>query len=294
MTAATHTPEATRETFAGAAIGPRLSFGGVLKSERIKFTSLRSFRITIIATLIMGIGLSLLMGLALKSQMQFEGLDTSLIPAEALQSFLLSVATFASPFLALIFGVLGVFAMSSEYSSGMILSTLAAVPKRTPMYLAKALVLAVISGLVALVLVLSGLVIATIYLPVAGSEILSGPVVSGGLGAVAYLMLIALLGFGIAGVLRSTAGGIAVVAGVTFVLPIGFQVLMLTDWKWVPTAIDYLPMSLGGTLSNGLVELPAGMEASGPSYWIALLAMAVWAAVPMVAGYFLLKARDAK
>lgn len=294
MTAATYTPEAARETFAGRAIGPRLSFGGVLKSERIKLTSLRSFRITILATLIAGIGLSWLSALAFTSQMQFEGVDTSLIPVETYQSFLLSVSTFASPFLALIFGVLGVFAMSSEYSSGMILSTLAAVPKRTPVYLAKALVLATISGIVALVIVLTGLGIATLYLPAASGHIVSTTVISGALGCVAYLVLIALLGYGIAGVLRSTAGGVAVVAGVTFVLPIGFQVLMLTDWSWVPTAIDYLPMSLGGTLSGGIMELPAGMEANGPSYWVGLLAMAVWALVPMIAGYFLLKARDAK
>lgn len=290
MTSAAYTPEATRETFAGSALGPRLTFGGILKSERIKLTSLRSLRITILITLIAGIGLSWLSALAYTSQMRLDTIDASAIPSETLETFLLAVATFASPFLALIFGVLGVFAMSSEYSSGMILSTLAAVPKRTPMYAAKALVLALISGAVALALVLAGFGIATLYLPAAGGHIFSAIVVSGGLGTVAYLVLIALLGFGIASVLRSTAGGVAVVAGVTFVLPIGFQVLMLTDWKWVPVVADYLPMPLGGLLGQGLVE-PSG---NGPGYWTGLLAMAIWALVPMVCGYLLLKARDAK
>src|SRR5690606_15228490 len=106
---------------------------------------------------------------------------------------------------------------------------------------------------------------------------------------VAYLVLIALIGYGIATILRSTAGGIAVVAGITFVLPIGFQFLSMTSWEWVPVVNEYLPMMLGAILAAGNTAVE-----NGPNFAIALLAMAIWAAVPCIIGSVLLKSRDAK
>lgn len=289
MTSPTYTPPATRQTFAGSGRAPRLSFGGVLKSERIKLSSLRSIRITLLITLLASAGLSLLSAWAMKSSFSYEGVEVFALSADALQSYLLTVSTFASPFLALIFGVLGVFVMSSEYSSGMILSSLAAVPKRTPMYFGKALVLAAIAAVTALVLVVVGLAIGVLFLPDAASEIFSVPVLTGALGAIVYLVCVALLGFGFAAILRSTAGGISVVAGLIFVLPIGFQFLSMTGWEWVPTVAKYLPMALGSTLSMGDVA-----ASTDPSYWLAMFAIVLWAAVPAALGLAVLKSRDAK
>lgn len=289
MTSPTYTPPAARQTFAGTGSAPKLSFGGVLKSERIKLSSLRSIRTTLLITLLASAGLSLLSAWAMKSSFSYDGLDVATLPDEGLQSYLLTVSTFASPFLALIFGVLGVFVISSEYSSGMILSSLAAVPRRTPMYFGKALVLVAIAAATALVLVAVGLAIGVAFLPAAAAQIFSGPVLTGALGAVVYLACVALLGFGFAAVLRSTAGGISLVAGLIFVLPIGFQFLSMTGWEWVPTVSQYLPMSLGSTLSMGDVA-----TGSDPTYWVAMLAIALWAAVPTALGLVVLKSRDAK
>ncbi|GAA2831410.1 ABC-2 type transport system permease protein [Leucobacter komagatae] len=289
MTSPTYTPPATRQTFAGSGRAPRLSFGGVLKSERIKLSSLRSIRITLLITLLASAGLSLLSAWAMKSSFSYEGVEVFALSGEALQSYLLTVSTFASPFLALIFGVLGVFVMSSEYSSGMILSSLAAVPKRSPMYFGKALVLAAIAAITALVLVVLGLAIGVLFLPDAASEMFSVPVLTGALGAIVYLVCVALLGFGFAAILRSTAGGISVVAGLIFVLPIGFQFLSMTGWEWVPTVSNYLPLALGSTLSMG--DVAAGTD---PGYWGAMLAIVLWAAVPAALGLAVLKSRDAK
>lgn len=289
MTTEMYAPTVTRASFAGTGMTPKLSFSGVVRSERIKLTSLRSFSITLAITIIAGVGLTFLGGMAMTSMYSAMEVDMSAMPTSELQSYLLNVATSASPFLALIFGVLGVFAMSSEYSSGMILSSLAAVPRRTPMYLAKALVLTVISGLTAFLLSAAGLGVAILYAPEASTEVFTTVVVSGVIGTVAYLVLIALLGFGFAAILRSTAGAIAVLAGLTFVLPIGFQILTLTNWEWVPVVGNYLPMTLGSTLAMGHVPVE-----SGPTFFVALLAIAVWAAVPVILGHVLLKARDAK
>ena len=289
MTASTYAPPTARQTFAGSGPAPKLSFGGVLRSERIKLTSLRSIQTTLLVTLLASVGLSLLSAWAMQSSYSYEGVDVAALPPEALDSYLLTVSTFASPFLALIFGVLGVFVISSEYSSGMILSSLAAVPRRTPMYFGKALVLAAIAGFTALLLVALGLGLGLLFLPAAASQVFSTTVLTGVLGAIVYLVCVALMGFGLAALLRSTAGGIALVAGIVFVLPIGFQFLSMTGWEWVPTVAMYLPMSLGGTLSFGIAD-----QAADPSYGAAMLAIALWAIVPGVLGLIGLKTRDAK
>lgn len=276
-----------------------LSFGGVLRSERIKLSSLRSIRITLLLTVLAGLGLSTLMALVLASEMSGIG-AAGADAADGYQSYLLMVSGFASPFLALIFGVLGVFAVASEYTSGMILSTLAAVPRRTPVIVAKAIVTAVIAALTALVIVGGGLGIAAVIMPDALGQLGSLNVISGALGTIAYLVLITLFSFGVAAMLRSTAGGIAVVAGVTFVLPIAFQFLAMSNWEWVPVAATYLPMDLGSTLGSGLLDAgsadpTAGMRLEGaPDYWGALGAMTVWAAATLIPAAILFKKRDAK
>lgn len=279
----------------------RLSFGGVLRSERIKLSSLRSIRLTLLITVLVGLGLSAMIALLWSSQAG--GVDAMMTTDPAgLQSYLLIVSTFTAPFLALVFGVLGVFAVTSEYSSGMILSTLTAVPQRTPVLVAKAIVTAAVAAVTALALVLGGLALAVAFLPEAAGQLGSTAVISGGLGTVAYLVLITLLAFGIATMLRSTAGGIAVIAGVTFVLPIAMQVLMLTGWEWLPTVAAYMPGDLGSTLAAGITDasMPAAVTvdgqavAAGPDYWQALAAMAVWAAAALVPAALLFKRRDAR
>ena len=266
-----------------------VSFAGILRSERIKLSSLRSIKLTLLITVVLGIGLSTGVALLFSNELRSGETDILGSGAAALQAYLLMIATFAGPFLALIFGVLGVLAISSEYSSGMILSTLTAVPKRTPVFIGKAIVLAVVSALTALVLVVGGLAAAIICYPESAAQLGSSVVVSGVLGTVVYLVLISLFAFGVAALLRSTAGGIAVLAGVTFVLPIAFQMLTMTGWSWVSTVSEYLPSQLGFVLSQGVVDV-----SSGPSFAVALVAMIGWVAVVVVPAAIAFKRRDAR
>jgi len=259
----------------------------VLRSERIKLASLRSIRITLATTLFLGLALSIMIAALWSADVGTGGV----IPVDPLgyQSYLLMVATFSAPFLALVFGVLGVFAISSEYSTGMILSTLAAVPRRTPVLVAKAAVTAVVAAITAGILVVGGLGIGVAFLPLAAPELGSVAVISGALGTITYLACIALFAFGISALLRSTAGGIAVVAGVTFVLPVVFQVLSLLEWEWVLTVSNVLPAALGNTLAQGIVE-PTG----GLSFWGALAAMLVWVAAALIPASIAFARRDAR
>lgn len=263
-----------------------LSFGGVLRAERIKMLSLRSIKITLILTLAAGIGLAGLIGIAGLDMMQQQGGADA--PAAGMQVYLLMVSTFTAPFLAMVFGVLGVFAIASEYSSGMILSTLAAAPKRGMVFASKAVVLAMISAIGALIIVGAGLLIAVAFLPASAAQLGSWEVLSGVLGTVLYLILIALLAFGVATLLRSTAGGISTIVGLTFVLPVGFQVLMMTGWQWVEVVAHYLPNQLGSVLSSGA----AGQ--TEPAYGVAAIAMIIWAAAALIPAVISFRRRDAK
>lgn len=277
-----------RSTAPQGAGRPRLGFGGVLRSEGIKLSSLRSIRWTLAATVVAGLGLSLLISWGLKASSGMDG-----APAIPTETYALAAATIAAPFIALVFGVLGVFAISSEYSSGMILSTLTAVPKRTPVFFAKAIVLVVVALVTAAILVIGGLLIALLFNSEVGSVIFSKVVLSGGAGAIVYLTLIALLAFGVAALFRSTAGGIAVVAGLTFVLPLGFQIASMTGWEWVSTVSHYIPAALGNIMSAGIAEATVP-GATGPDYWGAMLIMLAWAAVAVIPAAILFRTRDAK
>ncbi|QIM16693.1 ABC transporter permease [Leucobacter insecticola] len=267
---------------------PRLTFGGVVRSERIKLTSLRGVRITMLVSVVAGLGLSLLMAWMMSSS-NAGGVDEVFGTGdEALQSYLLMISTFSASFLSLVFGVLGVFAVASEYSSGMILSTLTAVPKRMPVALAKTLVLSTLALLAAVIVVGGGLGIAAAFAPKALGQIGSTVVISGALGTVAYLVIFALFAMGVAGMLRSSAGAIAVVTGVAFVLPVGFQVLTMTGWAWVYDVMNVLPSSLGSILSQGT------LEGSVVGFWPALALMAAWAAATLIPAAIVFVWRDAK
>lgn len=159
-----------------------LTFGGVLKSERIKLLSLRSMRVTLLVTVFGGLAMSAMIALLWASEVP----ETA--AATEIQNYLLLAATFATPFLALIFGMLGVFAIASEYSSGMILSSLAAVPRRGMLFAGKAVVTTLIAAVTALVLVIGGLVIGMAVMPSSAAQLFTPEVLSGVLGTVAYLI----------------------------------------------------------------------------------------------------------
>ncbi len=289
MTTAIMTPPATRSSNASGA--HRLSLGGVIRSEWIKATSLRSIRWSILASLVLSIGLSLIMGLALRSFMA-PGDD----PAEAIMTVTAAPATF----LCLVFAVLGVFMFSTEYSSGMILSTLTASPRRGLVISAKAIVLTLIAGTVALINVIAGAVIAVVLIPEARPELLTKVTLSSLAGSVLFLVAIALLSFAIAGMLRSTAGAITAAVALIFVVPTVMQILdQATDWSWVLTAANYLPTALGQFLGYGIDPEATAMlsEMSGthvPGYGESLAVLGLWVLVPMTAAIKLFFTRDAK
>src|SRR5690606_12403626 len=133
--------------------------------------------------------------------------------------------TFGSMFTVLIIGVLGALSITSEYASGLILSSLAAVPRRIPMLLAKALVVAALGFCVGVLSSFGGALIAALTFGEAGfSALADAAVLVSLLGNTLYLTLAALLSLGIGALLRSSAGAISVIVTLMFVATIVFQV----------------------------------------------------------------------
>ncbi|NLA66200.1 MAG: ABC transporter permease subunit [Leucobacter sp.] len=265
----------------------RLTFDGVLRSEWIKLLSLRSIRWSILLMLLISWG-----GAALIS---FAVADTEFATAEAMPSLLAQSATFGSNITVLIMGVLGVLAATSEYSSGMILSSLAAVPRRTPMFAAKALVVAVLALLVGAVSTFGGgLIAAAIFGGTAFNTLADPAVLVSMLGTALFLMLATLLALGIGALLRSGAGAIAVVVVLLFVATLVFQILGITGWAWVPDFAQWLPSDLGYELStSALLPADTPAEARGVGYWAALGGLTAWAAAALIPAAILFKTRDA-
>jgi ABC-2 type transport system permease protein len=138
-------------------------------------------------------------------------------------------------------GVLGVLLITSEYATGLIRTTLAAVPKRLPALWGKAATLTAAIGAVSLP--------AAVIAFEVGQSILGQQHLSVGLGApgvaravigsALYLAVAGLLGLALGTLLRSTAGGISALFGVLFALPIvaGFLPGSLSDQvsKFLPS-----------------------------------------------------------
>ena len=175
--------------------------------------------------------------------------------------------------------VLGVLAISGEYSTALIRTTLAAIPSRPTVLAAKALVLAGAVAAIGSVAVLASLLLAP-RLPQAG-----GPLLRASAGTVAYLVLIALLSLGVAAVVRDSGAAIGTVLGLLYLPPVLTQ--MVTNPAVHRRLEQLAPMSAGLAIqaTTDLRHLPIAP-------WPGLAVLACWSAVALGAGTVLLHSRD--
>lgn len=270
----------------------RLGFGGVLRSEWIKFTSLRSTYWTTGIIVALWLGIAFLAAISGIGTTQY-GPDGQEIPLtdEYVQYTLVMFGTFGALVGVLVAAIQGVLAISGEYSTGMIRSSLAAVPGRLGMYAAKAVVVFVWMFLTAAVSTLGAYLVSLPFLANEGIDAsLDGGVLLAYLGAAVYLGLVALFGLGVGTAVRAGAGGIAIVVGVLLVLPT--LVLALGGFvDWLPEVSPYLLSNAGSAMSFIDGNPAFGEPEFGPG--IATLVTAAWAAVGVAVGALALKGRDA-
>ncbi|WP_336029013.1 ABC transporter permease [Geodermatophilus sp. FMUSA9-8] len=184
----------------------------------------------------------------------------------------------------LLIGVLGVLFVSAEYGTGMIRSTLAVVPRRWPVPLAKAVVLA---GLVLATMTTASLATflgAQVVLGADGHSLTDPGAVRVVFGTAVYLTLIGLLGSAMGWLLRNTAAGIAVLTGLLLVAPVLTQTLLGAFGR---TIAPYLP-SLAG---QSLAVSDSGADALSPTVGSAVLVG--WIGIALVAAIIRLTRRDA-
>jgi ABC-2 type transport system permease protein len=182
-------------------------------------------------------------------------------------------------------GILGVLSLSTEFTSGSIRATFAAVPRRGMVLAAKAAVLAAVTLGAGEVLALASFAAGQAAVPHADLHATLGQ--PGVLRAVlmcgAYPALIALIGLGLAALIRHTAGAIAAVVGVVFVLP-----LILLPLGQHNAAMKFLPSMIAQN-SMGAVKPVADSLSAGAG--LALLCL--YAAAALAAGGWFMARRDA-
>jgi ABC-2 type transport system permease protein len=191
--------------------------------------------------------------------------------------------------------VLAVLVVGGEYGSGLIRTTLTAMPGRVTVLAAKAVTLAGVVAAAGTAAVLGSLLAGRLLLPRHGFtaarghpalSLTDGPTLRATAGSILYLVLIALLSLGIAAVVRSSAAGIGVVLGLLYLLPVLSQAI--GDPRWQRRLEQIAPMSAGLA-----VQATTDLDGLPLHPWVGLAVTAGWAAAALVAGGLLLRLRDA-
>ena len=219
------------------------TFGDVLRSEWTKLRSVRSTFWALTVTVVLGVGLGAVIsaaaahGYAKFSVSQKLSWDPTGVSGAGMAIAQLAIA------------VLGVLCISSEYSSGMIRTSLIAVPKRGRVLAAKSLVLAgvtfVVGEVTCFVAFFVGQAIISGHAPHAalGDPGVARAVVGGGL----YLAALAVLSVAAGAWLRHPAAAIAAMMAVVLVLPLIAQAL---PDSWRNPVTEFWPTQAGTQITS--------------------------------------------
>ena len=182
-------------------------------------------------------------------------------------------------------GTLGVLALSTEFTSGSIRATFAAVPRRGWVLAAKAAVITALTLGAGEVLAFASFAAGQAAVPPAGVHAALGQpgVLRAVLMAGAYPALIALIGLGLAALIRHTAGAISAMVAVVFVLP-----LILLPLGQQNAAMKFLPMMIA---ENSLTAVKPVAHSLSAGTGFAVLCL--YAAVALAAGGWAMARRDA-
>jgi ABC-2 type transport system permease protein len=269
--------------------GSGLSFHGLLLSEWIKLSSLRSTVWCYGIMFILNIGLGAL--LALSFQQRPDG------TAALDQSFWVATGTVGIAFSQLVIAVLGALVITGEYGTGMIRSTLTAVPKRLPALLSKALVFALVTSVVSLASIFGAALVAQLILSGKGLnlDLADGRAWGALIGGAAFLTLVGLVALFLGTIVRNSAAGISAALGLILVAPIVLQIFAaVTRASWVQSVFEFLPSSAGSRL-YGYTATPAptipDVIVLDPGQ--GLLVMIAWVLFFGIIAGILLKRRDA-
>jgi ABC-type transport system involved in multi-copper enzyme maturation permease subunit len=251
-----------------------------MRAEWIKLRSLRSSKWTLLAMIVVTVGLGALISAEQAAHWHhFSASDKRMW--DPTNSSLAGTA-----FGELAVAVFGVLAVTAEYSSGTIRSSVAAVPRRTPLLLAKALVYGgvalVVGEVISFASYFLGQALYSGHTPIShlgDAGVVRAITMTGG-----YLALVCLMALGIGFALRHTAGAIASLVAILLVLPGVFSALPSSLQNSVE---KFMPEQIAAS-STGAV-LP---EAHYFGPWTGLALLVLYAAVAMALGSWTFLRRD--
>ncbi len=280
-------PASTAGPAAMPAAAGRAGFGGALRSEFTKIRSVRSTYWALLALVVACVGIGALFSWGEAQHVaSLAGTRGGADVAANTRSHAVATSLFGLLIGQLVIVVLGALSITSEYSTGMISSSLTTMPRRGTVYAAKAIVFGAVALVVGLITSFGSFL--------AGQAILSAQhvgttlgqpdalraVIGGGL----FLTVCGLLSFGIGAVLRHTAGAITASIGLTFVL---YMLSGFLPDNWAVHIDKWIPFNAGAAIWEQL----SGQDMFRP--WTGFAVFCGYAGIAIVSGLILFVRRDA-
>jgi ABC-2 type transport system permease protein len=262
--------------------GGRAGFGGALLSEFTKIRSTRSTRWMLLALVVITIGAGALASFAAAHNVDASGryFDPTNRSLDGLY------------FGQLVAAALGALTITSEYSTGMIRTSLAVMPRRGVVLAAKAVALGVVAFATGLVTCFGAFFL--------GQALMSGRHISATLsqpnvlraviGAALYLSVCALLALGIGTILRRTAGAIAASTALLLVVPL---LVVTLPQSWQNDVNKWVPAYAGGGIFATKPDPTDPPIAHDFSAWTGFAVFALYAAIALTGAMVAFRSRDA-
>ncbi|MFD3538798.1 ABC transporter permease subunit [Streptomyces sp. NPDC058662] len=258
-----------------------MSFPAVLKSEWTKIRTVASTTWTLVSALVVTVGIS-------AALCAFFNAAFNDMPAEQQATFDPTLASFAGMSLGqLAMIVFGVLVVGTEYSSGMIRTSLAAVPKRASLLFGKLIVATGLALVVGLATSFLSFFLGQAILGDRSIGIGEDNVLRAVIGAGLYMALIALFSMGVTAMLRSSMLALGIL------MPFFFLVSnILGAVSATRKVAQYFPDQAGAKIMQ---VVPGAMDSAETPYgpWGGFGIMALWALAAVLGGYIVLKKRDA-
>jgi len=251
------------------------------RSEFLKFRTVRASFIGVATFVFLTIGLAVLITLVIKANWSHRSITEKLAFDPVATSL---VGVFFAQFAV---GVMGARFITSEYASGAIRTTLAAVPRRVHLVLSKLIVLLVTFFVLSEIVVFAAFAIGQMiyrsgHLPTSSlsdSTVLRAVIMSG-----IYLTLLTLIGFGLGLILRTTSVTISVYVTLLLIVPI---IVNFLPSNWQDHISQYLPSNLGASM------LSPNLTARSLAWGSATLLLTLYTVILITGGTVLLTRRDA-
>ena len=254
----------------------------ITRSEFLKFRTVRATFIGLATFFVLTIGLAVLITLVIKSNWSQRS------PVERLAFDPVATSLVGVFFAQFAVGVMGARSITSEFATGSIRTTLAAVPRRVHLVFAKLFVLLIVFFIASELVVFAAFEVGqAIYrmghLPsgsLSNSTDLRAVIMAG-----VYLTILALIGFGLGLILRTTSVTISIYVTLLLIIPI---IVNFLPANWQDHITRYLPSNLGQVMTS-----PVSVTPNSFTWGSASFVLAAYAAFTVAVGTVLLTRRDA-